>query len=111
MLLDTIRVFLPNGRHVHEAFLVETEAGPRPRPSELEIETRPRRTNSEARPSQGTTAPQDRGVKTSCDLGHTHFPKSYLFASFDEQTKRTGVSDLKSTALLVSEIYYGECQI
>jgi len=41
---------------VHEAFLVETEARPRTRPSEFETETRPWGTNSEARPKRGTTA-------------------------------------------------------
>ena len=65
-------------RDVHEAFLVKTEAltvqaeaRPRPRPSELENKTRPRHTNSQARPSRGTTAPRD-GIKTEASSPRPH---------------------------------------
>ena len=63
--------FLEPPLDVHETFLVETEARPRPRPSELEAETRPRHTNSEARLSQGTTAPRD-GVETEASRPRPH---------------------------------------
>jgi len=79
--VPTGNILLPYCRDVHKAFLVETEtlkpeteaetealtsqaeARPKPRPSGLETETRPKRTNSEARPSRGTTAPRD-GLET-----------------------------------------------
>ena len=48
-----------------EALTIKAEARPRPRPSELE--TRPRHTNSEARPSRGTTTPRD-GLETEASI-------------------------------------------
>jgi len=54
-----------------EALTIHAEARPRPRPSELETEMRPRRTNSEARPSRGTTAPRD-GLETEASRPRPH---------------------------------------
>jgi len=72
---------------VHEAFLVDNEARPRPRRSELETETRPRRTNSKARPSRGTTAPRD-GLETETEAtSHIH-----IISRTDVVLKRSGGS-------------------
>jgi len=51
------------------------QADARGRPSELETETRPRRTNSEARLSRGTTAPRD-GLETEASRMRPHPCKS-----------------------------------
>jgi len=52
-----------------EALTIQAEARPRPRPSELETDMRP--TNSEARPSRGTTAPRD-GLETEASRPRPH---------------------------------------
>jgi len=60
-----------------EALTNQAKVRPRPRPSELETETRPRHTNSEVRPSRGTTAPRD-GLETEASRlrppGHIPHP-------------------------------------
>jgi len=53
-----------------EALTIQAETRPQPRPSELETETRPKHTNSEERPSQGTTEPWD-GLETEA-TSHIH---------------------------------------
>jgi len=48
----------PESQVQTKALTIQAEARPRPRLSELDTETRPRHTNSEARPSRATTVPQ-----------------------------------------------------
>jgi len=83
---------------VHEAFLVETEvlttqpeAGPRPRPSELETKTRPGEAyqlRGETEPRHYCTSrwPRDRGVKAKA-TSHIH-----LIPRTDVVQKRSGES-------------------